>query len=388
MLRCLEQRVLPHISQPAQYIGGEYNQIVKHLDDPRIAVRWALAFPDSYSVGMSHLGLKIIYEILNRRDDTAAERAFAPFPDMEAALRRERLPLFSLETKTALSRFDVLAFSLMQELCYTNVLTMIDLAGLPLFAADRDARYGSQPIGAGCPLICGGGHCAHCSEPVAEFFDFFVNGDAEDAVVEINAVLLNAKKKGISRRQTLETLAREIPGVYVPAFYSAEYGTDGRVSAVRLNAAGTAAGAPALVARRAVKNFDTAIIPLRPVVAWTETVHDRYAVEIMRGCVNGCRFCQAGMITRPRRCRSAETIINAAEAAINNTGYEEVGLLSLSSSDYPGIAALSSELNRRLAPKGVNISLPSLRVRTVVGELTDQSESVRKAGLTDRKSVV
>lgn len=363
----VERHILPHVQTPAQYTGGELNQFVK--DHTAVRIRVALGMPDTYAMGMSSLGLKILYDVWNRRPDTLCERVFAPWTDMEKRMREHGVPLFSLETCTPIREFDIFALSVAYEGGFTNILTMLDLAGIPLHAGER---------GDSDPIVIVGGHAAFSPEPLADFVDAFCIGDGEELAPEVSDKVAQLKAERLDRESLLYRLCREVPGVYVPRFYRFDYAQDGRIAAI----VPLRDGVPLRVKRRAVADLDAAPFPLRPLVPWVETVHERLSIEIMRGCVNGCRFCQAGMITRPRRQRSIETIVRLAEQGLAATGYDEIGLLSLSSSDYAGIAELARELNDRFEARGISVSLPSLRIGAVLATLPKEMSRVRKAGLT------
>lgn len=361
----LDRDILPLVARPSRYIGGERNAAPK--GDEGVALRFLLAFPDVYEIGMSHLGLRVLYDILNRRPDVAAERAFTPWTDMEARMRKASVPLFSLETTRPAREFDLIGFTLQYELHYTNVLTMLDLAGVPLRAADR---------GEGDPLVVGGGPAAFNPEPVAEFFDLFVVGDGETAVLDLVDMIIRARADGARRAEVLRRAAG-IAGVYVPSLYRSE-----RDGGQYLGTVPTDASAPTLVARRVEPSLGYASHPSCPIVPITEATHDRLALEIMRGCTRGCRFCQAGMVTRPARMRGVDDLVRLVDEGLASSGYDEVSLLSLSPSDYPGLGELVSKLNERLFDRRVSISLPSLRVDRFSLELADGIGRVRRAGLT------
>lgn len=356
---------LPLVRKPARYIGGEVNSVKKDLS--RVSVRFALAFPDAYEVGMSHLGLQILYQILNSRDDIACERVFAPWTDMEALLRAKGLPLTTLESGVPLKDFDIVGFSLQYELSYTNVLNMLDLGGIPLFARDRTKED---------PFVIGGGPAVYNPEPVASFFDAFLLGDGEEAVLEICDAIDNGRKTGEERAETLRRLSG-IQGVYVPSLFDVEYNPDNTVKRI----------VPLLdgyikVKKRVIPDIDSLPLPIKPVVPFVETIHDRVTVEIARGCTRGCRFCAAGMIYRPVRERSPETVIKIIEGAVKNTGYDEVSLLSLSAGDYTRIEGLMTSLMKGFVEDNIALSLPSLRVGTLNSHLAGEIRKVRKTGFT------
>jgi radical SAM family uncharacterized protein/radical SAM-linked protein len=361
----LEREVLPLVSRPSRYTGGERNTLRKDPREVRASI--LLAFPDAYEIGMSHVGLRILYDVLNRRPEIAAERAFAPWVDMEERMREHGIPLFSLETHRPAREFDAIGFSLQYELQFTNVLTMIDLAGVPLRAAER---------GEGDPLIVGGGPCAFNPEPVAAFFDLFVIGDGESAVLDLADLILEARKRGLGRGGLISSAA-DTPGFYAPSLY-AERRRDGRFDGV----SPTTADAPATICRRVEPALGRAGYPSEPLVPITEATHDRLAVELARGCTRGCRFCQAGMVTRPVRNRPPDDVVTLVDRGLASTGYDEVSLLSLSASDYPELGALVSAINERVFDRRVSISLPSLRADTLGLGLAEGIGRVRRAGLT------
>ena len=358
------ERILPSIQKPGRYTGGEYNQVVKNWDT--IETKVALVFPDLYDLGMSNLGLAILYEILNKRSDTLAERCFAPWVDMEAALRQNNIPLYSLETKHPLSQFDIIGFSLPYETLYTNALNILDLGGIPVLAENRTRQD---------PLVIAGGHAVHNPEPMHAFIDAFVIGEGEEAIEDIVKVYQAWKTSSKDRLDLLKELSK-IWGVYVPALYEAFYEPDGTFSHIE-------------------KRFDDASLPvLKRIVAklpppptnlivpYIDTIHNRIPIEIMRGCTRGCRFCQAGMITRPVRERPVDEIVNAIEKGIASTGYEEVGLLSLSSSDYTKILELVEAVSDRFGDRHLSISLPSLRIESFSIDLMEKLRGNRYGGFT------
>ena len=364
----LEQEMLQAVEKPARYTGGEWNAQPK--DSAAVLCRIALAMADVYEVGMSNLGLKILYEILNRRDDIAAERVYAPWLDMEEEMRRRGIPLFSLETFREISSFDILGFSLQYELLITNTLNMLDLAGLPLHAAERTDEQ---------PFVIGGGPCVYNTEPIADFFDFFVLGDGEEIVVEVCDALIAWKKEGRpdGRRGFLRRAAR-IPGVYVPSFYAPEYDAQGMFTGLRIL---DEAASPQIY-RRVVKDLDAAPFLEKPVVPYLGIVHDRLMLELFRGCTRGCRFCQAGMAYRPVRERRPETLEFLARTLFDSTGYNEMSLTSLSSADYSCLSPLVDGLLAGTQGERVSFSLPSLRIDSFSVDIAERLQQVRKSGLT------
>ena len=375
----LVRHVLAKVRMPAQYVGGERNIVVKQRDE--VAGRLCLCFPDAYTIGMSHHGLQVLYSLMNRRDDWAAERCFTPWPDMEQQLRSQGLPLYSLETFTPLREFDVVGFSLQYEISSPNVLTMLDLGGIPLRTSGRTMAD---------PLIIAGGPCAQNPEPMAEFIDCFVTGDGEPSLPEICDLWLElrnacreqggwlAGRAGVEQReQALAELAQRLPYAYVPRFYVPEY-RDGRIVALHRSRGDV----PETIEPCVIRDFDSIPLPTAPIVPFVECVHDRIAIEIMRGCPWQCRFCQSTVIKRPLRTRSVDTIINAAMESYKNTGFNEISILSLSSSDYPHFEELVTRMKATFNPMGVNISVPSLRVNEQLRTLADLVGNGRRGGLT------
>ncbi len=358
---------LLQVQKPAQYLGGELNVVMK--TDKEVAIHFALAFPDAYEVGMSHLGLQILYKIINERSDSWAERVFMPLPDMEEKLRRDTKPLFALESKRSLGAFDIVGFSLQYELCTTNILAMLDLSQIPRYAADRNNHH---------PLIIGGGPYSYHPEPLAPFFDAFFLGDAEEGVHDLIAAVKTWKNSAPSGRESLLTLLAEIEGVYVPSHFSPILAENGSLTEiVPLNPKKTQ------VVRRLLPTMENAPSVTAPIVPNIRTVHNRLSVEVMRGCVRGCRFCQAGYLYRPQRERSPKEILNIIESALPNTGFEEVSLLSLSTADYCSVVPLlKSVMDRYADGDKLSISFPSTRVDALTPEILEQVQRVRRTGFT------
>jgi len=351
----IERQFLPFVRRPGRYIGGEINQIKKDLSQCDLAV--ALCFPDVYEVAMSYTGLSIIYDILNGIDGVAAERVFAPWIDAEEVLRRKKIPLFSLESKAALNSFDIVGFSLTNELCYTNVLNILDLGGINVRSSLRDEND---------PLVIAGGGMANCCEPVAEFIDLFVLGEGEEAIVELTQLIRARKKASATKKEILISASEKFDWIYVPALHTSHKRQ--AISDERRNAV--------------VEDFENTAVPLRPIVPFTEAVHERVSVEIMRGCPGRCRFCQVSFCKRPVRYRSVERIFKIAKASYHATGFDTVSLLSLSTADYPKLEELTSQLHEYFQDKYVGLSLPSLRVDKQLKLLPKLVTSVRKSGLT------
>lgn len=363
------ENILEQVRKPARYTGNEWN--VTKKDFSSVDVRVALCFPDAYEIGMSHLGFRIIYGILNARQDTLCERVFSPWPDLAGLLRKEGVPLFSLESKVPLAEFDIVAFTLSYEMNYTNVLQILELSGIPLKSEDRADNS---------PLIIGGGPCTLNPEPVADFFDLFVIGDGEDAVNEVIDGFRRVKSaRAASRTQLLPELAK-IEGVYVPSFYDVDYCEDGRIK--RFTA--KREGLPAAIKKRVVGDLDSSFYPTKYIVPYTSIIHDRIVIEIMRGCVHRCRFCQAGICYLPVRIKNKETIFRLIKEAYKNTGYEEFSLMSLSSGNYPGIVSLADELANMsiLKDNGIGLSFSSLRIEDVLSRLPESIKRLKKTGLT------
>ncbi len=365
----VRDELLPRVRQPAQYIGGEVNQLVRPGDWAAARVRVALAFPDTYAIGMSHLGTQILYWIANHHPGVCAERVYAPWTDAEALMRECGLPLFTWDTRQAVRSADLLAFSLQYELCYATVLNMLDLAGV---AVRSDARREADP------LVIVGGPQADNPEPMAPFVDLVAVGDGEHALPPLCDAVAELKQGGAARSEMILELARRFPWLYAPRLYTPTYHADGTLADFGPNVAGI----PTVIERCQTPDFEDSPAPERPLVPWTESVHDRIAIEIMRGCPNLCRFCHAGYTKRPLRLRSVDRILDIAERAYWATGYDEIGLLSLSTADYPQLGELARRVNERFAPRMVNISFPSLRVDQMLRHIPSLGASVRKGGLT------
>ena len=361
----LLQRILPGVQKPARYTGGEYNEIRK--DPEEVRVRVAFCFPDTYEIGMSNVGMRILYGVMNEMDGVWCERVFAPWGDMEEQMRRHNLPLWALESQDPVQDFDMIAFTIGYEMAYSNVLNMMNLAGIPLHAKDRHDLKG---------IVFAGGVCTFNPEPLADFFDFFSLGEGEESTVEIVSLYDRAKAEGWSKEQFLTEVAK-IPGVYVPSFYRHEYNEDGTLSAiVPLN------GAPEKITKRIVENLDDAYWPTKMIVPSTEIVHDRANLEVFRGCIRGCRFCQAGFSCRPVRKKSPGVLYRQAVETMEDSGHNEITLSSLSTSDYRGLKELTDQMIPYCAENRINLSVPSLRADNFSRELMEKLQTVRKSGLT------
>ena len=357
---------LKRVQKPTRYIGNEFNSVHKEWNDKMMS--FAFCFPDVYEVGMSHLGMKILYHMLNEREDTVCERVFAPWDDMEREMERENIPLLSLESYKPVKEFDLVGFTLQYEMSYSNIVNMLRLAGIPYRTRDR---------GESDPFVCCGGPCAYHAEPLADIMDFFILGEGEEVNNEVMDVYKEWKESGEAREQFLERIAK-IQGVYVPSFYDVEFNDDNTIKSFKPNRS----CAPERVKKRIIKDLDNTFVPEKLIVPFCDIVHDRIMLELFRGCIRGCRFCQAGYIYRPVRERSVEKLVGVAENCINATGYEEMSLSSLSTSDYTKLFPLIDELLDITVDKRINLSLPSLRVDNFSMELMEKVQKVKKSGLT------
>lgn len=359
-------RVLKKVDKPARYIGMEQNSVKKDLD--KIKVKFAFSYPDIYEVGMSHLGMHILYNLINSVDNYACERVFSPWVDMEIEMRKEELPLYTLENKEEVKNFDFLGFTLQYEMSYTNILNLLDLSHIPLLAKDRNEDY---------PFIVGGGPCAYNPEPIADFFDFFVIGEGEEILLKVLKTYEAHKDGHWDRNNFLKEIA-QFQGIYVPAFYGVDYNENGTIN----NMYPLVEGVPTVINKVMVEDVNTMFAPETMIVPFIETIHDRVILEMFRGCTHGCRFCQAGMIYRPIREKSTERLVELAEKLIASTGYDTISLSSLSSCDYSSLNILISDLMDRFEGDNIGISLPSLRLDSFSIDILKEIEKVKKSGLT------
>lgn len=358
--------MLDQVQKPTRYTGGEMNTQLKPWDSAKL--HFAFCFPDTYEVGMSHLGMKILYAAMNQQPDMLCERAFMPWVDMMELMKQEKVPLFTLESRSPLSAFDVVGFTLQYEMSYSNILAMLELGGIPLLRENRREED---------PIVVAGGPCAFNPEPLADFIDAFMVGDGEEQILDLNRVIMQGREEGASRMTILKRLCA-IRGVYVPALYDVKYNADGTIASMKPNCP----EAPERVLKAIIPDLDKAFYPTEIPVPYMEIIHDRIMLEIMRGCTRGCRFCQAGILYRPVRERSLEHLVELAQQLENTTGYEEISLSSLSSGDYTCLAELIRELIRRLDEKHVSISLPSLRLDSVLKDSLEATQKEKKTSLT------
>ena len=362
----LSDEILMTVEKPARYIGGEVNAVMKDKD--QVDIRFAMCFPDVYEIGMSHLGIQILYDMFNRREDTWCERVYSPWPDLHKVLKEKQIPLFALESQDPVKKFDFLGITIQYEMCYTNILQTLDLSGIPLSAEDRTMDD---------PFVIGGGPCTYNPEPLAEFFDLFYIGEGETQYFALLDLYKEWKNSGKSRQDFLKAAA-QIPGIYVPSLYEVTYAEDGTIAKMKP----ICPEAPEKVKKQIVMDVTNTFYPEKPVVPYMKATQDRVVLEIQRGCIRGCRFCQAGMLYRPTRERDLEMLKKSAYAMLKNTGYEEISLSSLSSSDYSQLGELVNFLIDEFGSKGINISLPSLRIDAFSLDVMSKVQDIRKSSLT------
>ena len=362
----LSDEILMAVDKPSRYIGHEYNMVEKDLDT--VDIRFAMCFPNVYEIGMSYLGIQILYDMFNRREDTYCERVYSPWPDLDKIMREQRIPLFSMETQSPIRDFDFLGITIQYEMCYTNILQVIDLSGIPLLSKDRTEED---------PFVIGGGPCTYNPEPIADFFDMFYIGEGEESYDALLDLYKEYKNSEMTRREYLRR-ASSIPGIYVPQMYDVTYKEDGTIEAISPNMEGV----PKEVVKVVVKDFEKAPYPMKPVVPYLRATQDRVVLEVMRGCIRGCRFCQAGMIYRPTRQKPVEMIKEYAETMLKNTGYDEISLSSLSTSDYEALPELMDYLIGHFPEQHIQVSLPSLRIDAFSLDVMKKVQDIHKVSLT------
>lgn len=362
----LSDEILMKIEKPARYIGNEVNMIKKNPED--MDIRFCMCFPDVYEIGMSHLGIQIIYDVINKREDAYCERVYSPWPDLDRIMREKQIPLFSLETQTPVKQFDFLGITLQYEMCYTNILQILELSGIPIWAKDRTLED---------PIVFGGGPCSYNPEPIADFFDVFYIGEGETRFDDVFELYKQLKKQGVAREELLYQIAK-IPGMYVPSMYKVDYKEDGTIASFEP----VREDVPETITKEIVLDFDKAPYPSKPLVPYIKATQDRVTLEIMRGCIRGCRFCQAGMIYRPTRQKNVETLQKYAREMIRSTGHEEISLSSLSSSDYECLKELIYFLIDEIGNNDVNVSLPSLRIDAFSLDVMKKVQDIKKSSLT------
>ena len=362
----LSDDILLKVDKPARYIGNEVNAVMKKKEE--VDIRFAFVFPDVYEIGMSHLGIQILYDMLNRRDDIWCERVYSPWTDLDRIMREEKIPLFALESQEPIKDFDFIGITIQYEMCYTNILQVLDLAQIPLLAKDRNEEH---------PIVIGGGPCTYNPEPLADFFDIFYIGEGETVFYELMDQYKEWKASGKSKKEFLE-MAAEIPGLYVPAFYDVTYHEDGTIASFEPNNS----HAKTVIKKQMVLDVTNTYYPEKPVVPFIKATQDRVVLEIQRGCIRGCRFCQAGMLYRPTRERHVDMLKEYAYNMLKNTGHEEISLSSLSSSDYSQLQELVTYLIEEFKGKGINISLPSLRIDAFSLDVMSKVQDIRKSSLT------
>ena len=362
----LSDEILMAVDKPSRYIGHELNMVVK--DPEQVDIRYAMCFPDVYEIGMSYLGIQILYDMFNRREDTWCERVYSPWPDLDRIMREQSIPLFTLESQTPVSEFDFLGITIQYEMCYTNILQVIELSGIPLFSVERTKEH---------PIVIGGGPCTYNPEPIADFFDIFYIGEGEESYGRLFELYKEYRRSEMSRKEFL-LRASSIEGIYVPSLYDVDYNEDGTIAAITP----VADGVPEKVRKVIVKDFESAPYPLKPVVPYLRATQDRVVLEVMRGCIRGCRFCQAGMIYRPTRQKPVRLVESYVADMLKNTGYDEISISSLSTSDYEELPQLMDFLLDRIERDHIQVSLPSLRVDAFSLDVMKKVQDIHKVSLT------